>query len=161
MTQLSCIRCCCGNTPGETDTHVVHAESIFTDQDSGDAELGSPQEVTGKHEKGASAKSKLYTAQSPPTEPLVSGDEFLVRLEITAGTSIGVGVTMADSDRTVLKVASVQRDGAVHQWNETHKLMQIELGDTIRQINNVRGNVHALLRECAKGSSFDLKIRKR
>lgn len=148
---MACVRCCCGGSGDGNDTRIVHTESVYTDVQDEDDPYARPDIDTFP---------KLHSALCPPTAPLRAGEEFLVRLDVNSGTSLGVGVTMADREGTMLKVASVQKDGAVHQWNQLHRYMQLEVGDTIRQINDVKGSVHAMIKECVKVNSFVLRVRK-
>mmetsp|Transcript_13804 Transcript_13804/g.37804 ORF Transcript_13804/g.37804 Transcript_13804/m.37804 type:complete len:148 (-) Transcript_13804:135-578(-) len=146
---MACMSCCCTLSHTEEDMQLVSARPIFESS-------RRKKDTNGRDTNLGERKNIEDNILNEPLEPL---EEFTASLDMSAGRPVGIGVVMA-SKANMLKVAIVQGNGAVSQWNADNPHMKIEVGDYITKVNNTTGNVHSMLRACTSGQSMMLSVKK-
>ena len=86
------------------------------------------------------------------------GDTFNVELNLEGDVKIGMGIRMVP-ELAVLRVELLQDRGAVAAWNLAHPERKVEKGDHIVQVNDLKGDLPLMVRECSRSRNFVLKCR--
>lgn len=85
-------------------------------------------------------------------------DQFSITLNKGSGTDVGLDVDYKDGQ--TLKITQI-KDGLIRQWNAQHNATsQVNVGDSIIDINGTRGNSGALMATVRQSSTLTMLIQR-
>ena len=84
----------------------------------------------------------------------VSGQSFTVELDRTGGSKLGVKFDTEHADFVVVGFT----EGLVTKWNKANPDRALRVGDTLTQVNDVRGGREQLLEECRGKKALRITI---
>mmetsp|Transcript_115321 Transcript_115321/g.180160 ORF Transcript_115321/g.180160 Transcript_115321/m.180160 type:complete len:158 (+) Transcript_115321:71-544(+) len=94
--------------------------------------------------------------EAPDTDKK-SGAEFLVTLDKSNGTRLGVDVDNQDGSTLLIESISA---GLVQEWNDKNSDEQVKVGDRIIEVNGIRNDLIQLVDECKKDQMLKVRIRR-
>jgi len=135
----------CGDTGGRDRKCGI--SQLGAEEASGDKEAEPCEEAFGE-----ALPEGVVTV---PSGPALSEGEFAVDI---CKNSFGAGFHMQPVGRAL--VLSKLKDGPAAEWNETHTDCQMRVGDCIVRVNDVEGDVEALVDELVSSNRLRMVIRR-
>mmetsp|Transcript_89377 Transcript_89377/g.266596 ORF Transcript_89377/g.266596 Transcript_89377/m.266596 type:complete len:143 (-) Transcript_89377:207-635(-) len=107
-----------------------------------------------------SAEMVMNSAGSPPAAAMSAdepgkGTEFIVRIDKSGGSKLGVDVDHQDGVTLLIDAVT---GGLVEAWNIQNPKLALKQGDRIVEVNNFRGQVTELVDECKKNKMLVMKV---
>lgn len=97
-------------------------------------------------------------AESAPATPATPSGEYVITIDKTPGTQLGVDVDHEDNMTLLIQGVS---EGLVAQWNEDCKPdVRVKPHDRIIEVNGIKGDVQQIVLECRKDKTLTIKLQR-
>lgn len=141
---------------GNTACCAVKDSEMDKKTTSGNAELLQAEAVPVLEDSvGASLAPPSATAAVPQAEKGEEGT-YSVTLDKAGGQKLGLDVDYM-AERRVLPIMSIT-GGLAEQWNSANATSQLRKGDSITEVNGIRGNVASMLEKCKNEKVLHLSL---
>lgn len=109
--------------------------------------ISAETEPNSQHAFGrSSSSSSACRAQQPARNQM---REYAIELDRTDGSRLGVDVVPAhEAGPTANLLIEGISEGLVKSWNDSHPDLQVEIGDSIVEVNGYRGDLPKMIDEC-------------
>jgi len=106
--------------------------------------------------KKAEPAAEPKAATSPPLQGFIKGNEFIVRIERSLETNIGLNLDALDEESAFVDGIL---PGSIEAWNQAHPSdPRLQQYDRILGVNGLRGHTDTLLREMRQNAVWDLVV---
>lgn len=139
---------CSNSRSASSEKKQLHKRSFPTDR-----KISKRGRVTRK----AASSMDRSSPSEIESDPEVGPDEFLVKLDMTGKSGLGIEVDWANGKSLLIK--SVKSQGAVPYWNRNHPPDQsVQAEDHVISVNKKAGDPKAMLVECRTKSRLNLVV---